>query len=251
MNKLYVASALAGAILLGGGASASAANYIQVSGEHLDFFYDADLYGAGTATVVGDSISFLMPSSFATTSKVKYAGDTGHNTVSNYLENGLIVVAHSGYNLESSVTTGGSLDLISSNGGSSGSLQYSGYAYSGSFINGVVTKPRRQEFIFGGPAIGGFRLDTAGTKTLEIASTTSGNYAAYSTLILETGLFYGASQTGKGVATVDIGTLSFGFKALPNGTTPTVPVPEPETYAMLLAGVGLIGAIVRRRKGAK
>jgi hypothetical protein len=31
-------------------------------------------------------------------------------------------------------------------------------------------------------------------------------------------------------------------------TTPTTPVPEPETYAMLLAGLGLIGAIARRRR---
>jgi len=27
-----------------------------------------------------------------------------------------------------------------------------------------------------------------------------------------------------------------------------VPVPEPETYAMLLAGLGLMGAVARRRK---
>jgi hypothetical protein len=48
-----------------------------------------------------------------------------------------------------------------------------------------------------------------------------------------------------------------------NQTTPTLslaaalhtnapaPVPEPETYAMLLAGLGAIGAAVRRRKQAK
>lgn len=32
--------------------------------------------------------------------------------------------------------------------------------------------------------------------------------------------------------------------------TPSAPVPEPETYTMLLAGMGLIGAIARRRKAA-
>lgn len=32
--------------------------------------------------------------------------------------------------------------------------------------------------------------------------------------------------------------------------SPNVPVPEPETYAMLLAGLGLVGALARRRKQA-
>ncbi|WP_374358378.1 FxDxF family PEP-CTERM protein [Pseudoduganella danionis] len=33
-----------------------------------------------------------------------------------------------------------------------------------------------------------------------------------------------------------------------SGTIPTTPVPEPETYAMLLAGLGMVGALARRRK---
>lgn len=30
-------------------------------------------------------------------------------------------------------------------------------------------------------------------------------------------------------------------------TVQTAPVPEPETYAMLLAGLGILGAVARRR----
>jgi hypothetical protein len=33
--------------------------------------------------------------------------------------------------------------------------------------------------------------------------------------------------------------------------SPVLAVPEPESYAMLLAGLGLIGAVVKRRKGAR
>ncbi len=32
------------------------------------------------------------------------------------------------------------------------------------------------------------------------------------------------------------------------GYSAVTPVPEPETYAMMLVGLGLIGAIARRRK---
>ncbi len=36
-----------------------------------------------------------------------------------------------------------------------------------------------------------------------------------------------------------------------NGAIQLAPVPEPETYAMLLAGLGLMGAVVRRRSTRK
>lgn len=40
------------------------------------------------------------------------------------------------------------------------------------------------------------------------------------------------------------------LKASYNGSVSVSPVPEPETYAMLLAGLGVMGAIARRRKQA-
>jgi hypothetical protein len=58
---------------------------------------------------------------------------------------------------------------------------------------------------------------------------------------------------------LDAGTYTFSYYGnvkkhsqfeftLTSSISPTAPVPEPETYAMLLAGLGLMGAIAKRRK---
>ena len=41
------------------------------------------------------------------------------------------------------------------------------------------------------------------------------------------------------------------FAVAPPPPFSTPPIPEPETYAMLLAGLGLMGAVVRRRSSRK
>ncbi|MFM2057203.1 MAG: hypothetical protein RLY71_1588 [Pseudomonadota bacterium] len=58
------------------------------------------------------------------------------------------------------------------------------------------------------------------------------------------------SYSYTGVGTVD--TSSFGFtiagQTLPVAPGSITPVPEPETYAMMLAGLGALGFMGRRRK---
>jgi hypothetical protein len=56
---------------------------------------------------------------------------------------------------------------------------------------------------------------------------------------------YSFSVTG--VASSQYGVYTVDFSGHNAPVIPPAPVPEPETFAMLLAGLGLIGAIVRRR----
>ncbi|MCP2012092.1 choice-of-anchor E domain-containing protein [Duganella violaceipulchra] len=66
---------------------------------------------------------------------------------------------------------------------------------------------------------------------------------------------YSASLSGvSGQALTSGGNAKYGTDILMDGyahvtyTYETAPVPEPETYAMLLAGLGLMGVVARRRK---
>lgn len=63
---------------------------------------------------------------------------------------------------------------------------------------------------------------------------------------------YGQPSTTNGPTLGEPNTFIFGFGTSSTGilTPPptTAPVPEPETYAMLLAGVGILGAVARRKK---
>ncbi|MBL8383990.1 MAG: PEP-CTERM sorting domain-containing protein [Burkholderiales bacterium] len=58
------------------------------------------------------------------------------------------------------------------------------------------------------------------------------------------GVFLGITRT-----TADIRSISFkGVGTVVDNLTYTTPVPEPGTYAMLLAGLALVGSIARRRR---
>jgi len=108
---------------------------------------------------------------------------------------------------------------------------------------------------------------TSGSATLGKDSVFAGNILANISITADTNvtdscgrlLTQTASVTLAGTDTIGIGCTGIlaGSNGLSGGgtitsgavnTLPSAPVPEPETYAMLLAGLGLIGFTARRRK---
>ncbi|HEX2009841.1 MAG TPA: FxDxF family PEP-CTERM protein [Roseateles sp.] len=120
----------------------------------------------------------------------------------------------------------------------------------------------------GGSAVSGLFLDTYSFTLTETSTVSSGVLtfgaiapAAYGLYEADgTGLaawtYGGTSSTN--TLTLDAGTYYYSVFGLATGSAAyaissaatAVPVPEPETYAMLLAGLGVVGFVARRRKGA-
>jgi len=59
---------------------------------------------------------------------------------------------------------------------------------------------------------------------------------------------YSISSLTAGVHTIKVIGTSFDSAASFNGNVQITPVPEPETYALMLAGLGAVGFVARRRR---
>ena len=225
-------------------ASAQAANYMEIDGDNVQFFYDADFWGENAATVTGNTISFDLGTDYTTSAKVKTSG--ANSLASQTLQQsdpfGLVVVAKGGYQLQNYLEASlvGHYTLAAQGGYAVGSA--AGFVNSGTFTGGTFNPApwsgdyySAYNIVFSSGAVSSGALNTSGTAgALGVVVPGLG---------IETFVASGVQQAGPGSSTSVVSSVSYGVAVV------AAPVPEPEAYAMLLAGLGALALAARRRKG--
>lgn len=230
-----------------------AANYVKLTGSNIDFYYDVDAYGVDGITVNGNTLDIKLQLSLAQSDNVTQMGS-------------LFAVAHSGFNLGVTPTmvmqgtyeterhsiggadTGGAYGLIAQN------------AWFGTVVNG--------QFVLNNPD------DETTTSTVAVGSTNLYNgQSGQQTFTLSAGaeaVSWNSPKEGETVPQWTASALSYDtlfqlFYHEQPGTFNTVhsaiatggklifdvqaiaAVPEPGSWALSLAGLGLLGGVLRRR----
>jgi PEP-CTERM motif len=141
------------------------------------------------------------------------------------------------------------------------------FGASQSFSSSFTLAPNTLLLVLGrmsGKVVGGMYYDQYASSSASISLsgnlTSSGGYQSSQFYTGANTLFSGSSQynsefglsfingtTSEITGSYSVATSVEGV----NNVVPAVPVPEPETYAMMLAGLGLLGFVARRKKAVK
>ncbi len=243
--KHCVSKYIAAVLVLAAG-SAQAVDYVKVSGTNVDFYYDADFWTLG-ATVSGNSISVSPGNVYERANVSEGAADPYQGPVftagvdfTRTFERSLIAVAHTGYRLNNDIASTASATVESTGSSGFGTYDLQNVYTSGAFSHGVFAP---------GEEIGGsvewayfyYEMYSGGSDSGTVPLAVGTPLTSHSAIAVD-GAFRGAaSVTGLGYAAAGLNSVNYSF-----GVTA---VPEPGQYAMLGAGLVLVGLGARRRRG--
>lgn len=232
MNKLAIAILLLSQALSG----TALAVPVTVAGTSVSFTFDSALSGLfGAPTVAGDAL-FFTP----TTYKAQSFNGTGFASASQTFN--ITVNANPGY-LLSAVNLSEDGDYYNIGAGSS-------VAVGGKLYVRDLESPLTP------PASSKIKSSVALTNTTSMMDFETTDWASHTNIAIPAG-WGGADGIVSGVnvtienillaSSLTLGDAAFIEKKFVGLNVVTAPVPEPETYALLLVGLGLVGVAVRRR----
>ncbi|WP_348698269.1 FxDxF family PEP-CTERM protein [Duganella fentianensis] len=228
-KKVIAAGVLAASLI----PAAHATSLQAVQGDNVVFYYDTELWGVGAFSVSGNTITFNISDDFDLIAK-------SSSTLTNKTDSAtmrkafsaLVIQAKNGYTLGPKLNFGiTDASATIANGSVTNSLELgveAGYMSGNSFLATSYLgsySASGSAFWSGSPTgTSSFTISPQNANLLGLGVTLD------SVLI----------QYGNGTSTSTLDKVMFGVNVSA--------VPEPETYAMMLAGLGLIGFAARRRK---
>jgi len=226
-NKKAVIAAMGAmglfAALVGG--NASAVTMVTLAGTNVDYTFDQEDLGLfGTASVLGGSLVFT-PTNFAATSDGSPAATHLINVT---------VSAHTGYQLTAfNLNEEGGYSLA----GEEASAYVSGY------LGALDIEGNTSNYLNSNlqPSLSNGTWSASAGVTLPATGWGGADGIVGSVSIAISNDLFADSGSGSSASI---------YKDFVGITAITAPVPEAETYAMMLAGLGLVGFMVRRRSRA-
>ena len=202
------------------------------------FSFDDGVWGtaAGTSFSSAGNVFTFSNLGYDSASSVARRGNAS-SYLYDELYSAITITAKAGYSLTSVVT--GATGLVSAMAGADASAYASAYAYGGTYWSTNLSGYKPYGWLSTSTYVNAGDADVRAYSATETATFGAGETTAVGSYIAQLGTY---SFAGGSSARATLDTASFAVAVSA--------VPEPETYAMLLAGLGLVGAVARRRRPA-
>ncbi|MBJ7309524.1 PEP-CTERM sorting domain-containing protein [Rugamonas sp. CCM 8940] len=220
--------------------SAQARNMVQLDGATASFFYDSDFWGVGGVTVQGNSLSFPSITDFSSAASVTFSTGNARDFYSTGTE--VWAVAKAGSSLKAAVTIAATTHVTLGPKGADARAGAGLLVYGGNWNGSNVGSDSFLGYVPPGTHL--WSNGTAQDITRAHSYTSADSTTPFQALNLHLSPSVWANQ-------VDFGYASASISSLRLDLTTVAAVPEPESYAMLLAGLGMLAGVARRRQAAQ